>query len=502
MFNPKGNNLLDEQLAVSGLEMSVIDPATVAAGFSIASNVVGGIFGAKQASSSNKAAKKAAKKQKKFNKKVAKATNEHNAKLDAADKANYYAMRDFNYETQLKDWQRGKEIQDYKYLQSLKQFEKSLTIGSQQFDYNAQAEQLGIESEQNAIQEAFIQQQFQRRNTFDELRQAFAESNINTASELQSLKQGRSELANKLKIGRAEQDLTLRLGRAEQAETLRLGKAEQANILTGIQGRKKFGRLNFDTAINDLMAKNNIAKETLMVESLVRQGTTQAVGQAGVSTAKTQQSNLAQMQRGLMGLEAELSGSAKKAAIQLAELNTSLAQEEAGVGLNIERLESAAALNLERLESTAALNLQRLESTTALDFRRLAGTTGLNLRRIENTVNNAQQQTRFNLDVMRENMKSTIAQTQRNIEQIRLQRQVADTNTKAGMMLFPERLSYNPRPELPPERIFVDRMKAVPGYVPPAQQQSVWAPLVQGALGAASSIASIDFGGGGGNSGN
>jgi len=488
MFNPKGNNLLDEQMSVSGLEMNWVG-AVIGGATAIAS----GIMGARSASKSNSAAKKAAKKQKKYNKKVARKTNKHNAKLDAADKANYYAMRDFNYDTQVKDWQRGNEIQDYRYLQSLKEFEKSLTIGSQQRDFNAQAEQLGIESEQNAIKEAFIQQQFQRRNTFDELRQAYAESNINTASELQSLKQGRAELANRLKIGRAEQGLILKLGRAKQAETLRLGRAEAANVLAGIQSRKKFGRLNFDTAISDLMAKNNIAKETLMVEGLVRQGTTQAVGQAGVSTTKTQQSNLAQMQRGLMGLEAELSGSAKKAAIQLAELNTSLAQEEAGVSLNLERLETTASLNLQELESTAALNLQRLESTTALDFRRLTDTTGLNLQRIENTVNNVQQQTRFNLDVMQENMKSTIAETQRNIEQIRLQRQVADTNTKAGMMLFPERLSYNPRPELPPERIFVDRMKAIPGFVPPPQQQSVWAPLVSGIGRGAAAIAGADF---------
>jgi hypothetical protein len=497
MFNPKGNNLLDEQMFVSGLEMGiVITPALALAGVSAGASIFGGIMGASQASSQNAAAKKAQKEQKKFAKETAKLQNKHNDKLDAADKANYYAMREFNHETQLKDWQRGNEIQDYKYLQSLKQFEKSLTIGSQQLDLNSQAEQLAIESEETAIQEAFIQQQFQRRSTFEDLQQTLALESLNRASEFQSLSQGRAELANKLRIGRAEQAETLRLGRAEQANILRLGRAEQANVLAGIQSRKRFGRLSFDTTINGLMAQNNIAKETQMVEGLVRQGATQAVGQAGVSTAKTQQSNLAQMQRGLMGLEAELSGTAKKAALQLAELNSSLAQEEVGVGLNIDRLESSAALNLERLGSTTALNLEQLESTTALDLRKLTDITGFNLQRIDNTIKNSQQEARFNLDVMRENMQSNIAQTQRNIEQIRLNRQVADTNTRAGMMLFPERLSYNPRPELPPERIFVDRMKAIPGYVPPAQQQSVWAPLVSGFANAASSLATIDYGGG------
>lgn len=510
MFNPKVNSLLDEQLAVSGLEMNIVG-ALIGAGTAI----VGGIMASRQASKANQAKREAADQQSKHNEEVVKLQNEHYAKQDAADKANYYAMRDFNYETQIQDWKRGKEIQDYNYLQSLKQYEKSLSIGTQQFDSNAQAEQLGIESQQNAIQEAFIQQQFQRRTTFDELQQVFAEANINRASELKSLKQGSAELAQKLRIGTREQALTLKLGRAKQAqmlrlgtgeqtEALRLGRAEQSNILAGIQNRKKFGRLNFDTAINDLMARNNIAKETLMVEGLIRQGAAQAAGQAGVSATKTQQSNLAQMQRSLMGLEAELSGSAKKAALQLAELNSSLIQEEAEVGLNLKRLESTAGLNLKRLEATAALNLRelektsalnlrRLEGTAALDFRRLKDTTGLNLRRMDSTIKAAKRQTRFNLDVMEENMKSNIAETQRNIEQIRLQRQVADINTKAGMMLFPERLSYSPRPEQPPERIFVERMKAIPGFVPEPQQQSTWAPLVQGGLSAASHIASIDF---------
>jgi hypothetical protein len=55
-------------------------------------------------------------------------------------------------------------------------------------------------------------------------------------------------------------------------------------------------------------------------------------------------------------------------------------------------------------------------------------------------------------------------------------------------MLFPERLSYEPRPEMPPERIFVERMEAIPGFVPPAQQQSVWAPLISGIGGAANTL--------------
>lgn len=84
-------------------------------------------------------------------------------------------------------------------------------------------------------------------------------------------------------------------------------------------------------------------------------------------------------------------------------------------------------------------------------------------------------------------MKSTIAQTERNLRQIALDRQFADVNTREGMMLFPERLSYDPAPELPPERVFVDRMEAIPGFVPPPVTESRFA----GVLNTLGSIASI-----------
>ena len=409
MFNPKSNNLLDEQLAFSGLQMGIVQalPA-IFAGVGAASSIFGRIMGARSASKQNAAARRAEDEQKKFAEKTAKLQNKFNKKLAEADRANYYAMRDYNYEVQLKDWQRGKEIQDYNYLQSLKQFQKSLTISGQQLDLNSIGEQQAIASEQAAIREAFMQQQFQRRGMFDELQQTFAEANIN--------------------------------------------KSEQFNQLAGIQDRAGFGRISFANTINTLMSQNNLATETQLVEGLVEQGANQASAQAGKTASKAQQFSLAKMQRGLMGLEAELSGNAKKAAIQLAELNTSLNLEKTGIGINLER--------------------------------------------IDNTILNAEQETKFNLDVLRQNMQSNIDETQRNIEKIRFDRATADLNTRAGMMLFPDRIPYAPQPELPPERIFVERQKAIPGYVPPAQQQSVWAPLVSGVASAAGSIASIDFGGG------
>ena len=69
-FNPKGNSILDEQLAVSGLEMNWGFAAIGAA-----ASIFGGIMGSRSASKSNKRARKAEKEQKKFNEKIAKLTN-------------------------------------------------------------------------------------------------------------------------------------------------------------------------------------------------------------------------------------------------------------------------------------------------------------------------------------------------------------------------------------------------------------------------------------------
>lgn len=380
MFNPKGHSLIDDQLAVSGLH----------------NNIFGFLDGG--AGKRNEQRRKAEKKQKKHEKRVARLTNKHNRKLDAADKANYYAEREFAHETNMRNWQRGAEIQDFKYYNKLKEFEKSQAIGNAQLGLNAAAEIQAIDEEQAAVQEAFIQQQYQHSQNVSELKQAYFEN----------------------KIGREEQGIKL----------------------LGIKSSQRFGQESIQNTIDQMMTQTAVAKETAMVESLMAEGQAQ-LGQVGKSTAKRAQSNMAALQRSLMALDSELSGKYKKAAIQMAELNAEASLSEMGVGLNLERLENA----LQQAEDTAQGNLQ----------------------------------------VMRDNMKSRIDQSKRNIRQISLDRKFADINTRAGMMLFPERLSYDPVPTMPPERVFVDRMKAIPGFVPPAVTES----RVSGVLNTLGQVASI-----------
>ena len=161
MFNPK-ESLLDQQLAVSGLEMQFFKDLITTGAYS-----------------RNKKAKKNEKNAKRQAAKVAKIQNEHNDKLDAADKANYQAMRDFTHESNVRNWERGKEIQDYQYASQLNQYYKSQSIGQQQLRLNEQARDIAVEGERAAINEAFIQQNFQHQESMAALQQTYAEQAIN-----------------------------------------------------------------------------------------------------------------------------------------------------------------------------------------------------------------------------------------------------------------------------------------------------------------------------------
>lgn len=371
MFNLK-ENLLDQQLAVSGLEMQFWKDLVTGGGYS-----------------RNKAAKKAEKKQREFNEKVAELTNEHNDKLDAADKENYHMMRDFSHESNMRNWQRSSEIQDFQYLSQLQQYQKSHAVGNAQLGLNADAERQGIEGEQAVIEEAFIQNQFEHDASMGNLKEAYTQGMFD----------------------RRDQQIQLR----------------------GIKSKQKFGIANLQNELKQQSTQNAMNKESAMIESLVAQGTAQ-LGQAGKSTAKGVQANMAALQRSLMALDTEMSGRRVSAHLQMAELQADASLAEASVGINLER--------------------------------------------IDNAIANAEETAAGNIEVQRANMKSKIGQAERNIKQISLERNFADVNTKAGMMIFPKRLDYDPVPRKPPERVFVDRMEAIPGFVPPAQQENLWASAI------------------------
>ena len=371
-----------------------------------------GIAGAVQASSNNSRARSNQKAQEEFNKKTAKLTNEYNDKLDEADVANYEAMREYSHDMSMQNWQRGAEIQDYKHLQSLRQYAKSQQIAGEQVALNRERAEQGVEQEEASIEDMFIQQQFDRESQLSALKSVYTEGNLNIR--------------------------------------------EEGVKMLGIQSKQRLGSAGITNKIDMLMKQGSFDKTNALVKGLIAEGQA-AMGQAGQSKAKRQQSASAALQRGLMALETELTGKRKAAGIELAQLSTETSLAKTGVGLNLER--------------------------------------------IENRINSAEADAEFNNRVLGANMKSFISQAERNVKEIQMQHKFADLNAKASAMIKPQRLSYDPVPELPPERVFVERMEAIPGFVPQAAQQSVWAPLIGGIAQGAGALSGVNFGGGGGGGG-
>jgi len=95
--------------------------------------------------------------------------------------------------------------------------------------------------------------------------------------------------------------------------------------------------------------------------------------------------------------------------------------------------------------------------------------------------------------VMDASLTGEIKQSNLNMFDVRLGRYAADARVEAARMLRPQRLPDIPAPTKPPEPTWLEPMKIIPGMAAPAQQQSVFAPLISGIGSAASNLATIDW---------
>jgi len=211
-FNPKGNSLLDDQLAESGLEMNI---AGVIAGIGAVASIAGGIMGASQAADQNAQAQANYEAQKKAAEKQARLTNEYNARVFKADKANYYAQSEYDWETALTNWQYNSTIQEYQYLQTAKQYLSSVENTQQQLTYNSVAAQQAKEQEQASLAEILNSAAFQQEGMLietlqNEGRAALLQAGASRAKAIQSTiaEQGRNAAilsASLLSAGRQSQ---------------------------------------------------------------------------------------------------------------------------------------------------------------------------------------------------------------------------------------------------------------------------------------------------------
>jgi len=164
-FNPKGWSLLDEQLAESGIEMSV-DPGTamlIGSAISGGTAILGGIFGSNSAKDANRQAEKSYKEQMKLAQQAADATNAYNKRAHAVDIQNYQNNREYAHETNLAKWRYEAEIQDLQFKSVVEQYGRSVENTESRLTYNNIAAMQAYESEQAALNDIFTEDTFSRQ---------------------------------------------------------------------------------------------------------------------------------------------------------------------------------------------------------------------------------------------------------------------------------------------------------------------------------------------------
>ena len=96
-----------------------------------------------------------------------------------------------------------------------------------------------------------------------------------------------------------------------------------------------------------------------------------------------------------------------------------------------------------------------------------------------------------NSAILRASLMSSGAQSERNIRDIAMSRYADDIKARNAMMIEPERLPDIPKPTMAPERVFVEPMAALPGYIPGPATQSPAGPIFQGLSSAAATVGSM-----------
>jgi hypothetical protein len=408
-FNPK-ESFLKEQLETSGLEMKVFQ------------QIYNAVFSGKINEERRKSERD---EQVKLNKQADK-VYQYEKDVFEAGKKDYFAQRDFEFETALKQYDYNVEIQDYSYGQSLARYEKDLGIYEAQLGYNEDAFGLAISDQEAALQDLGLQQAFQREAIYADLENEIINQALNRESQEVKLE-------------------TIKTGFENELTNLGFDKLQQQANLFGIQSNRRIQTESIQTDLKNLSNANSFKKEAEFVKGLQAAGQA-SLGQAGKSTAKSIASAQAESFRTLTQLKSSLKGSRRSAGVQLLNLNVDSAVRETGVNLNINKIDEATRF---------------ARVTSGLQTKQV----GIDIARIDQAIKFANEEAEFNNRILKANMDSQIAQTERNIQQIELQKLAQDLQAEAQMSIFPEPLPTLPEPQLGPARTFIAPLKKEPEQV-------------------------------------
>jgi hypothetical protein len=290
--------------------------AAIFAGIGAVTGLAQGIFGASQASSQNAEADRRYREQLKRQKEIAKATNKYQREVFQADKANYYAQRDYQFEIATQSWQRQNEIQDFQYLQDLRAYQRDIQIRDQQLNFNDLAAKQAYANESAALTGLFTQQMFERQDQVMGLQKALTETALNR--------------------------------RTTQLEM-------QSVVNKGI-----FGREAIQQDLAEYTKQADFRKESALVESAQKQGKAQLM-QAGGSFRKAGQATMGEFYRGMSEITSALEGRQRQAALKMAELGVETSLLEKKLGIQMQSIDNAALSAV----SDAQFNMRVLDADIA-----------------------------------------------------------------------------------------------------------------------------------------
>ena len=175
----KNFNLLDEQLAESGLEMQWV--GAVLGGVSALASIAGGISGAKEADKANKAQKVAYEKQKNAAAEQARNTNIYNRRKFETDRDNYRKQAQYNFDTAVKSWQYQTAIRALQEKTDAEKYLLNTKNSNQQLTFNEIAASQGLTREQLAIQDSRTEYALNRQDVLVSQLQAEGKSRLGQA---------------------------------------------------------------------------------------------------------------------------------------------------------------------------------------------------------------------------------------------------------------------------------------------------------------------------------
>ena len=224
----------------------------------------------------------------------AKALNKYNLKVHEAEKKDYFAMRDYQFDTAVTNWEYSKTIQDQQYAKDLAVYKKSEELFTNTEHFNDQSEALAFQDQAAAIEDLRLSQALQREAMHE-------------------------DLMGEIKRGGIQ-------------------KLEQKSKLYGIQSNRRISNESIQQNLNEFTKQNTFEKEAKFIEGLQKSGKA-ALGQAGVSRTKTLQSTAAESFRSLVKLNSELSGARNKAGVELLKVYVDASLGETQTGLNLDSIE-------------------------------------------------------------------------------------------------------------------------------------------------------------------